>query len=428
MDVLNLARLQFATTVLYHYLFVPLTLGLVIFIAIMETLYVITNNAVYARMAKFWGQLYLINYALGIVTGIAQEFQFGMNWSNYSRFVGNVFGAPLAIETLLAFFIEATFLGIWIFGWGYLPRKLHLTTIWLVAFGAYMSVFWILLANAFMQSPVGYVIRDGIAYMTSFGALLTNQNFLNTLPHVIASGLLTGSFFITSVSAYQLLRKTREIEAFRRSLNFGLIGALLGALIAIISGVLQIEWVRIYQPMKWAAMINTMNSTDPSSLGMNQIQAAMVIQFGPGDYEPPTQPAVLGFHIMLIMGILFLVIALIGIFLMPKKRIVRARWFLFLLVPTVLLPYITNFCGWLVRETGRQPWIIYKLLTVQQGLTPNSNPIMLLISLVSFILLYTILAIVNIMLLVKYAHRGIPTEEATETVLKLNSVATLTEI
>jgi cytochrome d ubiquinol oxidase subunit I len=428
MDVLSLARLQFATTVLYHYLFVPLTLGLVIFIAIMETCYVVTNNATYVRMAKFWGQLYLINYALGIVTGIVQEFQFGMLWSNYSRFVGNVFGAPLAIETLLAFFIESTFLGIWIFGWELLPRKLHLTTIWLVTFGAYMSVFWILLANSFMQSPVGYVIHNGIAYMTSFRALLTNPNFQNTLPHVIASGLLTGSFFIISVSAYQILRKTREIEAFRRSLNFGLIGALLGTLIAIGSGVVQIEWVRLYQPMKWDAMINTMNSTDPSSPGMNQLQAAMVLQFGPGNYEPPTQPAVLGFHIMLIMGILFLLLALIGVFLIPKRRIVRARWFLVLLVPSVLLPYITNFCGWLVRETGRQPWIVYKLLTVQQGLTPNLTPVMLLLSLIGFVLLYTLLSVVDIILLIKYAHRGIITEKEEEIAVSLNAVTVFSEI
>src|SRR5512140_731287 len=173
MDPLILARLQFAMTTIYHFFFVPLTLGLSILLAILETLYVRTGNESYKRMTKFWGKLFLINFGMGVVTGIVQEFQFGMNWSNYSRFVGDIFGAPLAIEGLLAFFLESTFLGLWIFGWDKLSKEAHLASIWLVAIGANVSALWILIANSFMQQPAGYVLRNGRTEMESFWALVT---------------------------------------------------------------------------------------------------------------------------------------------------------------------------------------------------------------------------------------------------------------
>jgi cytochrome d ubiquinol oxidase subunit I len=407
MDVLSLSRMQFATTVIYHYLFVPLTLGLAIIVAIMETMYVKSNNATYRKMAKFWGQLYLINYALGVVTGLAQEFQFGTNWANYSRFIGNIFGAPLAIETLLAFFVESTFLGIWIFGWDYLPRKLHLATIWLVVVGAYMSVFWILIANGFMQAPVGYVIHNGQAYMTSFTALLTNPNVINSFPHVVGGGFVTGAFFVIAISAYHLRKKTADIDVFRPSLRLGLIVALLGIILVLVGGSMQVVWVRHYQPMKWAAIVENHNGTLSSDPGMNMLQAIYVSQFGAGDYEPPTVLDATCFHIMLVIGVLLFVIVLISLLLLPKGRLFKSRGFLAFLIPCVALPYIANICGWITRETGRQPWIVYKLLTVQQALTPNLSPTMVLISLIGFAALYGILAIIDIVLLFKYARLGV---------------------
>ncbi len=407
MDALTLSRMQFATTVISHYLFVPLTLGLVVMIALMETMYVMSGNRTYRDMAKFWGQLYLINYALGVITGLAQEFQFGTNWANYSRFVGNIFGAPLAIETLLAFFVESTFLGIWIFGWDVLPRKFHLATIWLVTVGAYMSVVWILIANGFMQSPVGYVIHDGQAYMTSFMALLTNPNFLNALPHVIGSGLVTGSCFVLSISAYHLLKKTHDVDLFQRSLRMGVVTAQIGILFSVIAGGVQVGWIRNNQPMKWAAIIANFNGTKPGDPGINQLEAVFVGQFGPGDYTPSVLLASVGYHVMFVIGLVLLIIILIGLFLLYKNYIVKARWYLRLIIPCVGLPYIANICGWVVRETGREPWIVYKLLTVQQGLTSGISPTMVLFSLIVFAVLYGILAVIDVSLLFKYARRGL---------------------
>jgi cytochrome d ubiquinol oxidase subunit I len=222
MTALALARWQFAITTIYHFFFVPLTLGLSILVAVMETLYVRRGDEQYKRMAKFWGKLFLINFALGVVTGIVMEFQFGMNWSEYSRFVGDVFGAPLAIEALLAFFLESTFLGIWIFGWDKLPKGLHAATIWLVAIGSNLSAFWILIANSFMQQPVGYAVRGGRAEMTDFGALLTNGNLWVQFPHVVFAGITTAAFFVLGVSAYHLLRKN-DVPFFRRSFQMAIV-------------------------------------------------------------------------------------------------------------------------------------------------------------------------------------------------------------
>src|SRR5690349_8259074 len=224
-DVLDLSRWQFGITTIYHFFFVPLTLGLSLLVAVMETLYVRTGNETYKKMTKFWGRLFLINFAMGVVTGIVQEFQFGMNWSEYSRFVGDIFGAPLAIEALLAFFLESTFLGIWIFGWDKLNKGLHLATIWLVVLGSNLSALWILIANSFMQEPVGFTVRNGRAEMTDFGALLTNPNVWVQFPHVLMGGLVTGSFFVLGICAYHFLRGKGDLDLFRRSAQIGMVAA-----------------------------------------------------------------------------------------------------------------------------------------------------------------------------------------------------------
>lgn len=222
MDAVTLGRLQFGITTVYHFFFVPLTIGLSFLVALMETLYVQSGREVYLRMTKFWGKLFVINFAVGVVTGIVQEFQFGMNWSEYSRFVGDIFGAPLAIEALLAFFLESTFIGIWIFGWDKLSKGLHAAVMWVVAIGVNVSAFWILIANAFMQQPVGYVLRHGRAEMQDFLALILNPTSWVMVPHTVAAGFVTASFFVMGISAYYLLRR-QHVDLFKRSFQIAAI-------------------------------------------------------------------------------------------------------------------------------------------------------------------------------------------------------------
>jgi cytochrome d ubiquinol oxidase subunit I len=236
MSVLALSRLQFAITSIYHFFFVPLTVGLGILVAVMETLYVRNGDEVYKRMTKFWGKLFVINFAMGVVTGIVMEFQFGMNWSEFARFVGDVFGAPLAIEALLAFFLESTFLGIWIFGWDRLPKGLHAAAIWLVAIGSTISAFWILVANSFMQEPMGYTLNNGRAEMVDFGALVTNPHVWLQFPHVLLAGVCTAGFFALGISAYHLFKKSDDHEVFRRSFRMATIYALAAAVLVGLVG------------------------------------------------------------------------------------------------------------------------------------------------------------------------------------------------
>ncbi|MGB6423371.1 MAG: cytochrome ubiquinol oxidase subunit I, partial [Anaerolineales bacterium] len=253
MDPLILARFQFASTTVYHFFFVPLTIGLSVLVAVMETLYVITGQETYKRMTKFWGKLFLINFAMGVVTGIVQEFQFGMNWSEYSRFVGDVIGAPLAIEVLLAFFLESIFLGVWIFGWDELSKGLHAAAIWLVAIASTLSAYWILVANSFMQEPVGYVLLpDGGLALTNFFTLLTNPHIWYQFPHVLLAGFTTAAFFIMGISAYHLLHKN-ELDVFQRSFKMAAIVGVIAALGVGLVGHAQGQYLVEKQPMKIAA-------------------------------------------------------------------------------------------------------------------------------------------------------------------------------
>jgi len=300
MNGLDLARWQFAITTVYHFFFVPLTLGLAILVAIMETRYVMTGDETWRRMTKFWGKLFIINFAMGVVTGIVQEFQFGMNWSAYSRFVGDIFGAPLAIEALLAFFLESTFLGMWIFGWERLSKRVHLLAIWLVAIGSNISAFWILVANSWMQEPVGYVIRNGRAEMVDFGALLTNPHVWLQWPHVFFSGVATAGFFVLGISAYRLLRvrpspaavvvqskgavpkrrplnqssqgesekRKAEITFFARSFRVAAVAATIGAVMVGLVGHSQAQHMVQTQPMKMAAAEALWDTESPASMSL----------------------------------------------------------------------------------------------------------------------------------------------------------------
>ncbi|NOY77691.1 MAG: cytochrome ubiquinol oxidase subunit I [Calditrichaeota bacterium] len=441
MDPVALARWQFAITTVYHFFFVPLTLGLSILVAIMETRYVQTGKEVYLRMTKFWGKLFLINFAMGVATGIVQEFQFGMNWSQYSRFMGDIFGAPLAIEALLAFFMESTFLGVWIFGWDKLSKKAHAATIWLVAIGSNLSAFWILTANSFMQQPVGYVLRNGRAEMTDFFALIFNPHVWLQFPHVFFSGISTAAFFVLGISAYHLLKKSKDAEAYKKSMKFGAIYGIIGITLVIVVGHAQAQHMVKVQPMKMAAAEALWNSEDPAAMslftignekerkdifsiripkllsllaynklsgevkGINQIQAEYEQKYGPGNYVPPVWLSYWTFRLMVGAGFLMLFIA-IYILLAGKKDYAIKPSMLKLTFWALFLPYIANSTGWIFTEVARQPWIVFGLLKTKDAVSNTVSPGLVLTSLIGFTLIYGVLIVADIYLLKKYAKAG----------------------
>ncbi len=448
MDPVILARLQFTITCVYHFFFVPLTLGLSILLALMETMYVRTGNELYKRMTKFWGKLFLINFAMGLVTGIVMEFQFGMNWSEYSRFVGDIFGAPLAIEALLAFFLESTFLGIWIFGWDRLSPRMHAATIWMVAIGANLSAFWILIANSFMQEPVGYAIENGRAVMTSFPALLSNPHLWVQFPHVITSGITTAAFFILGISAYHLFYKKRDSDIFLRSFKWGAVAGVIGISMVSLTGHSQAQYMVEAQPMKMAAGEALWETEDPADLslvtiidedqrrntfdiripralsllsynrfdgevqGINDIQQEYEALYGPGDYIPPVTISYWSFRAMVGVGSLMLLLAFYALFLMLTERLPKANLFLRLMPFAIALPIIGTSTGWIFTEVARQPWIVFGIMRTEDAASPNVTVSMLLTSLIVYTLLYGVLIVVDVYLLAKYAKDETPINES----------------
>jgi cytochrome d ubiquinol oxidase subunit I len=449
-DALILARWQFAITTVYHFLFVPLTLGLSIIVAVMELLYVRTGDESYKRMTKFWGKLFLVNFAMGVVTGIVQEFQFGMNWSEYSRFVGDIFGAPLAIEALLAFFLESTFLGVWIFGWDKLSKGLHAATFWLVAIGSNLSAFWILVANSFMNRPVGYVIQNGRAEMADFFALLTNPYVWGQFPHVFFAGLTTGAFFVIGVSAYHLMKKSEEEELFKKSFRIGVFFGLVSTVMVMLVGHNQMQRMLIDQPMKVAAAEALWETEDPASLslftvgdeqskrdlfairvpnllsilafnslegeikGIRELQTEYEAEYGPGNYVPPVIITYWTFRIMVGAGVLMLVIILYALFHVLKDRIQFKPIYLKLFILAISLPYIANTTGWLLTEVGRQPWIVFGVLKTSDAVSTAVSAGEVLFSLVLFTLLYGALMVVDVYLLKRFAVAGIGAANQTD--------------
>ncbi len=438
MDGLLLARLQFAVTSSYHFLFVPLTLGLSILVAIMETMYVRSGNEAYKKMTKFWGKLFLINFAMGVVTGLVQEFQFGMNWSEYSRFVGDIFGAPLAVEALLAFFIESTFLGLWIFGWERFSPKLHALFIWLVALASNISALWILIANSFMQEPVGYVLRNGRAEMTDFGALVTNPHVLYQFPHTVLSGYVTASFFVLGVSAYHLLRKN-HLELYRRSVKLALTFGVIATVLLVGIGHLQGQYLVQTQPMKMAAAeahwetqnpadfnlvagIDEQNQTNTFTLkvpgvlslisgsqevqGIKELQAADAAKYGPGNYIPPVTSLFWSFRFMILAGGWLLLMLLLVWYYWRKGDLENRRKYLKLLLWTIAVPYIANTAGWYLTEVGRQPWIVYGLQKTASAVSPIVSGGVVLTTLIGFTVIYGVLAVADVYLLVKFIKAG----------------------
>ncbi len=450
MDALTLARWQFGVTTVYHFLFVPLTIGLVFLVALMQTLWMRTREPAYLRMTKFWGKLFLINFALGVATGIVQEFQFGMNWSSYSRFVGDIFGAPLAMEGLLAFFVESTFLGLWIFGWGRLPERVHLLCIWLVAIGTNLSALFILAANSWMQHPVGYHLNPatGRAEMTDFFAIIFNPTLLVTFPHTLMASLLTASLFVVGIAGWHLTRRT-DPDVFRRSAAIGLVFALVGSVGVILSGHAQAQVMTQQQPMKMAAaealyrtksaaemslfaigtpdgrrllldvavpsVLSILATNDPNGTvqGIDDVNAAEQRLYGPGDYTPVIPVTYWTFRLMVGVGFLGALLAAWGLYLLRRGRLESARLFNRLAVWAVFLPFLANSMGWIFTEMGRQPWVVYGVLLTARGVSPAVTAAEVAITMAGFTVIYGILAVVEGWLVLKYAKAG-PQEEQPE--------------
>lgn len=442
MNELGLARLQFGVTTVYHFLFVPLTIGLSFLLAILETVYVRTQDSQYKKLIDFFGRLFLINFAVGVVTGILQEFQFGMNWSNYSRFVGDVFGAPLAVEALLAFFLESTFLGVWVFGWDRLSPRLHAWAMWLVAIGTSLSAFWILVANSFMQEPVGYAVRHGHAEMVNFFALLGNPQLWVEFPHVELGALATGSFFMMGVSAYFLVRGQHR-EMFDKSFRLGAVVALVASVLVFIVGHDQAQHLIVAQPMKMAASealwhtspehapwtvvavvhaaqhrttdqvqipdllsILAYNHLSGRVAGIEELQRLYVKKYGPGNYVPPVFVTFWTFRVMILAGTLMILVSAAAVWFILQERYERRRRFLRLAVWAVGLPYLANIMGWVMTEVGRQPWIVFGLETTANGVSPTVSAGEVVTTLVGFGLLYGIMAAADIYLFRKYIRLG----------------------
>ena len=444
MDIVTLSRLQFALTTIYHWLFVPLTLGLGWFVAFFQTRYYQTKDETWHKMTKFWGKLFLINFAIGVVTGIVQEFQFGMNWSEYSRYVGDIFGAPLAVEALMAFFLESTFLGIWIFGEGRVSEKVHLASIWLVAIGSNLSALWILLANGFMQAPPpnSYVYNEvnGRLELVNFFALIGNPKGWIFFWHTISDGVAMAAFLILAVSAYHIARK-QNTEFFKRSFSIASVAGLIAGVLIFLGGHTMGQYMAEVQPMKLAAVEAVWETEQPASFslltigdlsgkqeiwsiripyamsflacnnftcevkGVNELQATYEQQYGPGDYIPLMVVTYWTFRIMMAFGLLMIAITAFFVWADMRGNIANAKWMKW--VPWMLiLPYLANASGWILTEMGRQPWIVYGLLKVQDAVSPNLTQVDLLISLIGYTAVYGSLAVAMVYLMKKYAIAG----------------------
>ncbi|MGW5332350.1 cytochrome ubiquinol oxidase subunit I [Streptomyces bauhiniae] len=475
----TLARWQFGITTVYHFLFVPLTISLAALTAGLQTAWVRTEKEVYLRATKFWGKLFLINIAMGVVTGIVQEFQFGMNWSEYSRFVGDIFGAPLAFEALIAFFFESTFIGLWIFGWDKLPKKIHLACIWMVSIGTILSAYFILAANSWMQHPVGFRINKerGRAELTDFWAVLTQNTALAQAFHTLSAAFLTGGAFMVGLAAYHLARR-RHITVMRTSLRLGLVTVVIAGLLTAISGDTLGKVMFKQQPMKMAAaealwdgekpapfsvfaygdvdkghntvaievpgLLSFLADNDFTSYvpGINDVNKAEQQKFGPGDYRPNIPVAYWGFRWMIGFGMASFTLGALGLWLTRKKFLLPRHlrtgddevphlvlfgrrtlgpkltsWFWRVATWTMAFPLIANSWGWIFTEMGRQPWAVYGLFQTRQAVSPGVSQTEVAISMAVFTALYAILAVIEVRLLVKYAKAGPP--ELTEADLNL---------
>ena len=460
MGAVDIARWQFAIVTVYHYFFVPITIGLSVIVAGFETAWLRNRNPEMLRLTKFFGKLFTINFALGLVTGIVQEFQFGMNWSDYSRFVGDIFGAPLAIEALLAFFLESTFLGLWIFGWGRIPEKLHAACMWIVHVGTLLSAYFILAANSFMQNPVGYRYNPQTkrAELTDFVAVLTNKVKLVTFPHVVTAAYMVGGAMVMAVALWHLRRREVGGDAgmYRRATRLGAAVVLVAGLGVAVTGDLQGKIMTEVQPMKMAAAEALYESSDgnaPFSLltigsldgseekfavtvpgvlsflatghfdgsvqGINELKAEYAQKYGTGSpltadatYTPNIPLSYWSFRLMIGVGVLAALIALLALWTTRGERVPRARWWHWAIMAAPLLPIFGNSFGWIFTEVGRQPWLVFGVMATRTGVSPSVSAGEVVTSMVVYTLLYGLLAVVEVKLFLTYLRAGaLPFEE-----------------
>ena len=430
MNVLLLSRLQFAAATLFHFLFVPLTLGLSLLIAYMETRYVRTGDEMYLKMTKFWGKLFLINFAVGVVTGITLEFQFGTNWAGYSKYVGDIFGSLLAIEASVTFFLESTLIGVWVFGWRKLSKKAHAIVMWLVAFAGNLSALWILLANGWMQHPVGYAIKNGRAELVNFAAVVFNPFGIMEFLHTVSGAYVLSAFFVMGISAYHLLKK-QHVEFFTRSfkiaLAFGLVFSLAVAGTGDTSGI----QVAKTQPTKLAAMESHWTTQShapmyliaipdqnaqrnlvasgeiPDMLSLLSFHDPDAVVKGLRDFpradQPPVWPTFVSFRTMVLLGTLFILLTIIGLF--KRNRLVDSPGYLKIMLYCIPLPYIALELGWILAEVGRQPWIVYGLMRTSHAVSTLAG-YQVLISFIAFVVVYGLLGAVGFYLIASNARKG----------------------
>ncbi len=460
MDVVSLARWQFGATTVYHFLMVPLTIGLSLVVAYFQTQWYRTGDVAYLRLTKFFGKLFLINFAMGVVTGLVQEFQFGMNWADYSRFVGDVFGAPLAMEALVAFFLESTFIGLWIFGWDKLSPKLHLAAIWAAAIGTVVSAYFILAANSWMQHPVGVIYNPetGRAELTDIWAVLTNSTTLAAYPHVIFGALMVAGVFVGGISAWLQLRRRSilgddDIGALKRAVRLGIWVTLISGVGLVVTGDFQARLMFEQQPMKMAAaealcdsesgaglsvfaignldntescsvhtivvphLLSLMADHDPNSTvqGVNDLQADFRERFGDADYTPNLVITYWGFRLMIFFGVVAALGATVALwFTRGGRDLPDKRWLAIASLAVIPTPFLGNIFGWIFTEMGRQPWVVVpnptgllevRLLTAD-AVSPATTSGTVALSLAGFTLLYGVLLVVEVMLLARFVSAG----------------------
>ncbi|MFC4651491.1 cytochrome ubiquinol oxidase subunit I [Lactococcus nasutitermitis] len=465
--IVNLARFQFGMTTVFHFFFVPLSVGMVFMVFLMEAIYVKTNDEKWKARTKFFGSIMLLSFAVGVVTGIIQEFQFGMNWSDYSRFVGDIFGAPLAVEALLAFFMESTFLGVWLFGWDRIGKKLHLAVIFLTWFGSTLSALWILAANSWMQNPVGYKVHGGRATLQNFGALLTNRQTILEFSHVVTAFFMVGGFVVAGIAAFQLLKK-RDVDIFKPVVRLGLIVALIGSLGNFLAGDQSMLFVQQTQPMKFAAaegitdtngmkkgesapwslvaffdeashkevfgvqvpyMLSILTFHQPTNKtplkDIDQLNTYYENHFTEAfpeanpaavknikNFVPPMNALFYTFRVMAGLSMLSILAAVLGLFWTRKKKpsLLETKWKLRVYGWLMYVPFLAITCGWLVTELGRYPWTVYGLFTVQESVSPNVSVASLLFSNIIYFLLFCLMGAVMIVYSVHVMRQ--PAQEA----------------
>jgi len=432
MDVLLLSRLQFAAATAFHFLFVPLTLGLSVLVAVMETRYVRTGDEIYLRMVRFWGKIFLINFAIGVVTGITLEFQFGTNWSRYSEFMGDIFGSLLAIEALGFFFLESILLGVWIFGWEKISKRAHAVVMWLIAFASTGSAVWILTANSWMQHPVGYVLRNGRAELDSFSAVAFNKFAILMFFHTVGAAYILSAFFVMGISAYHLLNK-QHVEFFTKSFRMALVMGLISSFFVVFEGHYHGSDLAQTQPTKLAAMESHWETTTNAPIYLfafpDEKNQKNLVEIGPipgmlsllafhradaevkglkdfpADERPPVLITFTSFKMMVGLGFYFALVTLIGWFL--RKRLMENPWYLKVMLLSIPLPYIAAELGWTLAEVGRQPWIVYGLMKTADAVSPIAAS-QVAVSLTAFILVYGLLGAVGYWLIIRHVKQGPP--------------------